>query len=170
MGDGIFPDEARIWIGAADIHPSTIATSTTNVTGEISNYSESGGEKNVTSIPVFGGGNLDKEEQRTQYEVSFDIEMQYGANSTRWDEYKHGTTLKGDAEGTAKSIFIEWTDGTYFYSKAYNNAKGVTWNPTSAADGNLKGTFTFKLSPTTTAAVANLQTSTVAASNLPDWS
>jgi len=167
---GIFPDEATIWIGEFDVEPSTIATSTTAVTGEISNFSESGGEKDTESIPVFGGGNVDKETPRSQMEISFDVEMQYGADSTRWDVFKYGSGLTSATEGTKKTIFIQWTDGTNYYSRAYNNANGVTWNPTSSADGNLKGSMTFKLSPTTSANAANLQISTVAASTLPDWS
>lgn len=165
MGNGIFPDEASIYIVAAGINGSALKSSN-SVTGEVSNFSESGGEKDVETIYVFGGGSIDKENPRSQVEISFDVEMQYippyGAN-TKWDEYKFGTGLTSATDGTAKAIFIQWTDGTTFYTRAYNNAKGVSWSPSSSADGNLKGTLTFKLSPTTASAAANLKVAAVAA-------
>ena len=168
MGDGIFPDEAKIYIVAADVNGSTLATSD-EVTGEVSNYSESGGEKDLETIPVFGGGNIDKEGARSQVEVTFDVEMQYTTPQgavTKWDEYKYGAGLTSATEGVAKAIFIEWTDSSNFYTRAYNNVKGVSWNPTSGADGNLKGTMTFKLSPTTAAAAANVKVAALAASTI----
>jgi len=42
MGNGIFTDEATISIVAADVNGSSVASSD-YVTGEISNYSETGG-------------------------------------------------------------------------------------------------------------------------------
>jgi len=171
MGNGIFPDEATISIVVAGIVGSAVASSD-SVTGEVSNYSESGGERDTESLPVFGGGNIDKENPRSQVEVSLDVEMQYLTPTglvTKWDAYKYGAGLKSATEGVAQAIFIQWTDGTNFYSRCYNNAKGVSWNPTSSADGNLKGTMTFKLSPTTASGVANVQVSAVATSAMVSW-
>ncbi len=166
MSDGIFPDECTISIVEADIDGSTLASSDA-VTGEVTNFSESGGEKDTESIAVFGGGNIDKENPRSQVEVSFDIALQYSPStgvSTKWDAFKFGTGLTSATEGTSKAIFLQWTDDTNYYSRAYNNAKGVTWNPTSSADGNLTGTMTFKLSPTTSAGSANVLIGAVATS------
>jgi len=172
MGNGIFPDEATIYIVTSGTAGSALVASNA-VTGDVSNFSESGGDKDTESIPVFGGGNIDKENPRSQVEVSFDVEMQYvptyGA-ITKWDAFKYGTGLTSATEGTAQAIFIQWTDGTYYYTRMYNNAKGVTWNPTSAADGNLKGTMGFKLSPTTSAGTANVVITSTAASAHTTWS
>jgi len=168
MSDGIFPDEATIWIDIKDVDGSALATSDL-VTGEISNFSESGGEKDTESIPVFGGGNIDKESPRSQFEVSFDVQMQYSPStgaSTKWDAYKFGTGLTSATEGTAKVVFVQWLSGSDYYTRAYNNAKGVSFSPTSSADGNLTGTVTFKLSPTTSANIANVQVAAAAASTL----
>lgn len=171
MGEGLFPDESTIYIVSADTAGSAIASSD-GVSGEVSNYSESGGDKEISSIPVFGGGNIDKEEPRSQVEVNFDVELQYSpenGNITKWDEYKLGSGLSSSTEGASKAIYIQWTDGSNYYTRAYNNARAITWNPESAADGNLKGSITFKLSPTTSANSANLQVSAVAASTLDCW-
>lgn len=167
MGDGIFPDEATISVVAADVAGSLVVASDA-ITGDVSNYSETGGDKEMESIAVFGGGNIDKENPRGQVEISFDVEMQYGTGVTKWDIFKYGAGLTSATEGTAKAIYIQWNSGSDFYTRAYNNAKGITWNPTSAADGNLKGTMTFKLSPTTSTAAANVQIVALAASTL-NW-
>jgi len=168
MGSGIFTDEATIYIVSASTDGSALVSSNA-VTGEISNYSETGGDKEISSIAVFGGGNLDKEEPRTQIEISFDVELQYSpdnGNVTKWDEYKYGAGLTSSTEGTSKAVYIQWSDGTNYYTRAYNNARAITWNPGSSADGNLRGSVTFKLSPTTTANSANLQIAAAAASTL----
>lgn len=166
MGNGIFPDEATISVVAADINGSALA-STDSVTGEVSNFSETGGEKDTESIPVFGGGNIDKENPRSQVEVSFDVELQYNpdqGDATKWDVFKYGAGLTSATEGASKAIFVQWTDGSNYYTRAYNNAKAVTFNPESSADGNLRGTLTFKLSPTTSAGTANVRIAAVASS------
>ena len=162
MSNGIFPDEALISIGAA----GAVSSDCTNMTGFISNYSESGGEKDTEAIPVFGGGNIDKETPRSQIEVSLDVQMIYGTDSVAFDTYKYGSGLTSATEGVVQVIYVQWTDGTYYYTRAYNNAKGVTFSPTSSADGNLTGTMTFKLSPTDQNGTANLQIDDAAASTI----
>ena len=159
MSDGIFPDEATIYITTSDTDGSALASSNA-VTAEVSNFSETGGEKDVEPIPVFGGGNIDKENPRGQIEVSFDVQLQYSpsqGDSTKWDAFKYGSGLTSATEGSNQVIGIEWNSGSDFYTRFYNNAKGVTWNPTSSADGNLTGTMTFKLSPTDASGTANLK-------------
>jgi len=172
MGNGIFADEAKIYIAAADTDGADL-TDTELVTGEVSNFSESGGEEDIESIAVFGGGNMDKTNPRTQIEVSFDIEMQYDPDegvSTKWDAFKYGAGLTSATSGTKKVIAIQWSDGTNYYSRAYNNCRAVTFNPASSADGNLKATITFKTSPTTTANVANQKVKALPLSDATfDW-
>ena len=166
MGNGIFPDEATIYIALADTNGSALATSDA-VTGEISNFSETGGESDVESMPVFGGGNMDKENPRSQVEVSFDVEMQYDPTQlavTKWDAMKYGAGLTSATRGTKKTIVIQWASGSSYYTRAYNNAQAVSWSPSSSADGNLKSSVTFKLSPTTSAGSANLKVGAVASS------
>jgi len=168
MSNGIFPDEATMYIVSADTNGADLEA-TDLVTGEISNFSESGGEKDTESIAVFGGGNIDKESPRSQFEVSFDVQMQYSpaqGASTKWDAFKFGSGLTSATEGAAQAIYIQWSDGSSYYTRAYNNVKGVSFSPTSSADGNLTGTITFKLSPTTSDASANMQVVAAAASTV----
>ncbi len=165
----IQPEEASVLINTVDTEPSAMATGADTITGSITNFSESGGEEDVESTPVFGGGNIDKIKPRTQIEVSFDIILEYGSSSTLFDTYKWGAGLKSDGDSVEKTVSIEFTDGTNFYSRVYNNVRAVTFEPESAADDFLKGTITFKLSPTTSVGVANLQIAATAVSVIPDW-
>lgn len=159
-----------IFIKAANVHPSTLASSDA-VKGEITNWSLGGGNKDVESMAAFGGF-IDKEKPPTQYELSMDITPSIGTDSNRWDEYRYGTTLKSSGEGSAKSIFIQAydLDASTYKTLAFNNCRSVTWEPSHSADDNLTGTMTWKFSPETSVGVANLQTSSVAASVLPNWS
>lgn len=171
-GDAILPAQATVYIGAADAAVSACL----EATAEITNFSESGGEEDVESVPVFGGGNIDKEKPRTQIEVSFDVILRYNtASSTalKWDDFKYGNfttnTVTSAGSAASKVIYLQFTDGTLFYTRAYNNAKGVTFEPETAADDMMKGTMTFKLSPTEADGTANMKAATIAASTL-SWS
>jgi len=173
----IQPEQAKVYIGLIDTAPSAMASSATATTfvatGYITNFSESGAEEDVESTPVFGGGNIDKVKPRSQLEVSFDVIMQYGTDVTKFDEFKWGTAVSTEYHGTgtsqSKQIVIEFTDGTNFYTRAYNNAKAVTFEPESAADDFLKGTITFKLSPTTASNATNVRIKSAAASTMGVW-
>jgi len=165
----IQPEEAIVYINAVDTEPDAIATGADTITGSITNFSESGGEEEVESNPVFGGGNIDKVKPRTQIEVSFDVILEYGDDSTLFDTYKWGAGLKSDGDAIQKTIGIQFTDGTNYYSRIYNNVRAVTFEPESSADDFLKGTITFKLSPTTSAGVANLQIAKTAITAIADW-
>ena len=168
-GDAIFPEEATITIGAVD----DAVTAGVSVEAEITNFSESGGEEETESVPVFGGGNIDLVKPRTQIEVSFDVVLRHSADSStvlKWDSYKWGdiTSDSVDSAGSAASntVYIEFTDGTNFYTRGYNNAKGVQFEPESSADDMLRGTMTFKLSPTDATGNANLKVTSLAATTI----
>jgi hypothetical protein len=174
MGNGIQPSETKIYIVAADTNASSLASSDV-ISGEIENWSLTGGEQEIEAVPVFGDGTttafLDKEKPRSQFEVSFDVYINDTSAATvdRWDIYKFGTGLTSATEGASKAIFISSTTGTSSKSYGFNNCRAVTWEPGQASDDFMKGTITFKFSPTTSASVANLQTSAVAAGSLPNW-
>jgi len=162
---GIFPNETTISIAAADVVGSALATSD-QVIGEISNWSQSGGEQEIESKPVIGGF-VEKEIPRTQFEISFDVIVSNAASSTidRWDTYKYGTTGTSAGESISKSIYVEFLSNGNPKTMAFNNCRGVTWDPELAADDMLKGTMTFKFAPTTNLGVANLRTSSLASSD-----
>ncbi len=165
----IQPEEATIYINDADTEPSAFSTGATIITGSVTNFKESGGEEDVESNPVFGGGNIDKVKPRTQIEVSFDVILQYGSNSTVFDELKWGSGLTSAGDSPSKAIAIEFTDGTNYYTRVYNNAKAVTFEPEASSDDFLKGTITFKLSPTTSSGTENLKVAATALSSMSDW-
>ncbi|RLG33406.1 hypothetical protein DRN98_03990 [Methanosarcinales archaeon] len=166
---GIFPNETTIYIAPVDVDAASVVSSD-SIVGEITNWSLSGGEADIESIPVIGGF-VDKENPRSQFEVSFDIIVQNTAASTfdRYDIFKYGTGLTSATEGDAKTIWLKFTSGVTEYTKAlgFNNTKAITWEPEMAADDMLRGTMTFKFSPTTELGAANLLTSTIAGSTMP---
>lgn len=160
-GGALLPEEAKIYV----VPVTSTVTSTYAVTAEVTNFSESGGEEELESRQTFGNGNIDLIKPRTQIEVSFDVIMRYGSNVTKWDAFKWGAGLNSAGNSPSKQVIISWTDGTTNYTRAYNNARGFSFEPSSAADGLLEGTITFKLSPTTAEGAANFKiTSTVATS------
>jgi len=170
--DAILPEEATIYITSTSVAPGDLATSDA-VQAEVTNFSESGGEEDIESKQVFGGGNIDLSKPRTQIEVSFDVIMRYkteDADQLKWDEYKWGaiasSTVSSAGNPSAKRIYIQFTDGTLYYTRAYDNAKGVTFEPESSADDLLKGTMTFKLSPTDADGNANFKAGSIAATSL----
>ena len=171
-GDALLPEEALIYITDTTVAPAALVSSDA-VQAEITNFSESGGEEELESRQVFGGGNIDLSKPRSQLEVSFDVILRYAtaaADQLKWDSFKWGdittdeVTSAGNPE--AKRIYIQFSDGTLYYTRAYDNAKGVTFEPESSADDLLKGTMTFKLSPTDADGNANFKASTVAATVL----
>ena len=175
MSNGIQANETAIYIVDADVNASALKA-TDKIKGEIENWSISGGAQEVESVPTFGDGTttafLDKEKPREQFEVSFDVYVNNASTTSldRWDKYKYGAGLTSATEGTAKAIFIESKSGSLYKSTGMNNCRAVTWEPSQSADDFLKGTITFKFSPTTSSSAANLMTSAVEVVSLPDWS
>lgn len=165
----IFPTQVKVYVAASSLAASVVGTSTYEVQGDITNYNVSGGSADVESVPVFGNGNINKMKPREQFEVSFDVIPQFGSTSTRWDVFKYGSGLTSATDGATQSIYIQATDGTNFYTIAMNNCEAVTWEPENSADDMMKGTITFKFSPTTSLGSANLKVSTVAASAMGAW-
>lgn len=161
---GVFPNETSIYIVAKDTNGSAL-TDAGKIVGEITNWNRSGGEQEIESIPVIGGF-VDKESPRSQFEVSFDVIVSNTHASTldRYDNfYMAGGTSAG--ESTEHSIFITSATGGGYKTIAFNNCRAVTWEPEMAADDMLRGTITFKFSPTTPLGVANLRSSALIHSN-----
>jgi hypothetical protein len=168
---GVFPSETSIYIVANNTNGSAL-TDAGKIVGEITNWSKSGGEQEIEAIPVIGGF-VDKESPRSQMELSFDVIVSNTASSTldRYDTFYMGSGGTSAGESSPYSIFITSTNGTTHKTFAFNNCRAVTWEPEMAADDMLRGTITFKLSPTTPLGVANLRSSALAASvSFFNWS
>lgn len=129
-------------------------------------FEETGGDEDQESVPVFGGGNFDKDLPRDQVEISYDAIIAY-TKATVLSELKWGAKdVNGivDSSNSAptKAIYMYWTNSTSDYTITYNNVKAVSWNPAQTADDFLKGTLTFKLSPTTPDGTGNRREGEVA--------
>ena len=163
-------DMVTIYIVAATTEPSAL-TDSDAVKGEITNWSLTGGNQDIESVPAFGGF-IDKEKPREQFELSMDVTPQItgtAAIDNRWDTYRYGSTLLSTGEGGTYRIFIQAYDGTNYKSTGFDNCKSVTWEPSHSADDNLGGTMTWKFSPEDSVGAANLVTSNVVATSL-SWS
>ena len=162
---GVFPSETKIYIAPSGTAGSAAAVSGYLVSGEITNWSKTGGDQDVESIPVIGGY-VTKENPRSEIELSFDVIVNNTAASTldRYDILAMGAGQTSATEGDNKSIFIQSFNGTLYKTFGFNNCRCITWEPEMAADDMLKGSISFKLSPTTELGVANLKTSACAAS------
>lgn len=166
--------KVRIAILASGINPSAVA-STDWITGEIKEYSQSGGEKDVESDPHFGGF-VDKEKPVTQVELSFEITPSL-EDADRWEAMSRSEdvanagvyTLAGDVAD--RTVFIEAGDATDgFSSVAFNNANVTTLDMSHSADDNRTNTLNLKLSPTNSSGVSNYMSKAAAMTTLPAWS
>lgn len=165
--------QVRIAILAADVNPSAVAA-TDWITGEIKEYSQSGGEKDVESDPHFGGF-VDKEKPVSQVEISFEITPSL-EDADRWEALARSEdgsnagvyTLAGDVAD--KAVFIEAGNATDGYaSVAFNNANVTTLDMSHSADDNRTNTLNLKLSPTNSSGVSNYMSSAVVMTSLPAW-
>jgi hypothetical protein len=166
-------NKVKIAIMAAATAPSDVAASDW-ITGEIKEYSQSGGEKDVESDPHFGGF-VDKEKPVSQVEISFEITPSL-ADGDRWEQIARSAdvanptvyTLAGDVSD--KSVFIQAgnaTDG--WASVAFNNANVTTLDMSHSADDNRTNTLNLKLSPTNASGVSNYMSSATDVASLPNW-
>jgi hypothetical protein len=143
-GDSLSGDQVTIYIEATDVVGATLAN---EFQAEVTSFDVSGGEEEVDSTAVFGGGFIDKDKPAAQIEVSMDVILRYGTDVDQWDALL--------SAGVKKMIAIQSTDGTNFYWNAWNNCKVVNFDKEFAAEDEWKGTMTFKLSKTTADAKPN---------------
>jgi len=164
----IFPSEVTISIVSAGTAGSALASSD-KVTTEISNFSVSGGTKDIESKYFFGGATIDVEKPREQYELSLDVVNTY-ANAVRWEGLLMGqgidaSSAESDTDPVAKRIFVEATDGSNYKTMAMDNCYATSYEPELASEEYMKGTITFKFSATDDSASANYLIKNVAGSD-----
>lgn len=164
MSDGFTGDQATIYIVDNGTDPSTGLT--TSLSGDITSFKESGGEQDRDSVVTFGG-NISKKKNRTELEVSFDVVFRWDASDrTFWDKLKWGTGLTSAGDAPSKDIYIQWSDGTNYYTRAYRDCYAIKFEPEQSADDVLKGTVTFNLTPTDASGNANFKIVETAASSI----
>jgi hypothetical protein len=186
-GNAIARSKVSIYIANAGTAPSAL-TSTDLVTGEITNYSLSGGESDSESVAAFGGF-IDKEKPTSQFELSLEVTPSLAsataavswANRSRVKETIGASTVYTVTNAaatasvvypTAKMIVISAYDSatSVFNTVAYNNADITTFEMSHAADDNRTLNLTFKFSPQTAAGKSNVMEAALAPTALPLWS
>lgn len=171
--------KVKIWIVPADTAPSSLlATTTFNgsnlgyIAGQIQSYSQTGGETDVESVPVFGGY-VDKEKPVSQVELAFDVVPDVDTNPDIWESFIYGTNALGvyvmSAQATDRAIFIQAQNGSNSKSIAYNNCNAVKVDLDHKADDNQTKSISFKFSPTTAAGISNYMSKNLAVTALPAW-
>jgi hypothetical protein len=166
----VIPTETTIYIAPVDTAVASAAVDTYKIAGEITNWKVSGGQSDVELVQTFGG-QVDKVKPREQIEVSFDI-ITSNINTSaldRYNVYTMGTGMTSAGTALSKTIVFKFVTNSLTQTLAMNNCKAITWDPEMAADDMLKGTMTFKLSPTTPLGLANLKASTGAAVTAFVW-
>lgn len=153
-GDSLSGDQVKIYIGdsddvGSDFNGTNDPTGAKQYTAEVTAFDSSGGELDIESIAVFGGGFIDREKPQEQIEVTMDVIIRHGTNVDRWDALK--------AAAGKRVIVIQATDGTNFYWKAWNNVRVVNFDQEFAAEEEWRGTMTFKLSAATATGVTNVK-------------
>lgn len=161
MADAFFGEDVNVWIAPADTNGSALSDSN-KYSSYIMNFKNSGGSRSQESIAVFGGGSITKSGTRDQFEVSMEVVLDPAGskdfNKFVFDTDTSDTTLYlSSGEASEVCIFIEGYDGTNYYTEAYNNVTGVSFDVDLAADDIYKGTLTFNCSPTTPTGTANVR-------------
>lgn len=174
----------NIYIVPANTAPSALAA-TDIYKGDIQSYEKSGAEKDVETVPVFGGF-VDKEKPIEQGEISMSIIPSLDSGmADRWDKLAYTTeTVSGKTvytmatEGLASTSFalpvdrmvvIEALKGTEYKTIAYNNCSVTVLDVSHEADDNREYELTMKFSPTNGKGVSNFMTGSLAATALPAW-
>ncbi len=174
--------KVSIYMQVADTDPSTLV-SADMIKGEIKSYSQSGGNSDVETDPVFGGM-ITKEKPREQVEISLEIIPTLGTTETdRWYSvayavetvgsdtvYTMASTGSSTTQPTDKMILIESDDGTNKQSIAYNNCNVTEFSMDHNADDNRTITLTFKFSPEDSNGVSNYMEAALAATAMPAFS
>lgn len=154
IGDALSGDLAKIYMDVAGAI-GTEFDGTNDPTGakqfqfEATKFDVSGGETDYDSEPVFGGF-IDLKKPQSQYEITMDVILRFGTNADKWDKIVDGTTDIG-------LVAIQTTDDTNFYWNAFNNVRTVNFDKEFAADGEWRGTMSFKLSPKTAEGIENFK-------------
>lgn len=154
-GDGV-----TIWFAPASITGGSLASHATQVESFITSFDESGGETDVESVSVFGGGNIDKTKPQTQKELSFDVILRHSTGVDNFKKIENGAAIAADGAGpnfTVGAIAVQQSDGTNYYWQAYNNVNAIVFDTEFEAENEWRGTIKFKLSPTNPTGTSNLQ-------------
>ena len=167
-------DYVRIAIVATGTNATDLA-STDFISGEIKSYSKSGGEKDVESVPHFGG-DVDKEKPRSQFELSFDVTPSM-EDAGKWENIAYGSVTVGSNVGYLssldpgeKAVFIEnYKSATEKISYAFDNAGVTMLDMEQDAEDNQTKSLNLKFASENKNGRANFAAFKLALSEFPDW-
>lgn len=154
-GDGV-----AIWFAPVDTDGGDLAANATEIQSFITNFNETGGESDVESVSVFGGGNIDKTKPQSQKELTFDVILRHSAGIDNFKKIETGAVIAADGAGpdfVVGEIAIQQSDGTNYYWQAYNNVNAIVFDTEFEAEDEWRGTIKFKLSPTDPNAASNIK-------------
>lgn len=154
-GDGV-----KIYFAPVDTVGSDLSADAAEIQSFVTGFDESGGERDIDSIVVMGGGNIDKKKPQTQKELSFDIVLRHSARIADFKKIERGDVISADGAGAdflVGMIAIQQQEGSSYYYQAFNNVNAVVFDTEFSAEDEWRGTLTFKLSPTDAAGVSNIK-------------
>lgn len=167
-GDGV-----TIWFGPTGITGGSLASHAKQVQSFITSFDESGGEQETESVPVFGGGNVDRTKPRNQKEVTFDVILRHTSGVDDFKKIENGSTISADGAGpdfVVGALVMQQSDDTNYYWQAFNNVNAIVFDTEFEAENEWRGTLRFKLSPTNPSGTTNLQYgATNVTSGLSSW-
>lgn len=172
-----FPDKAHVAIGKKDDRGSEI-----NATTQIATWKESGFGRDTDSDPYFGDAKIVIRKPQEDGEVQFDIAI----TNEQWDQIFWGGVGSDFTSGSDQNLWrvtVTTIDtgsltptytgisgsatgsisGANVYRKIYAEARATAFEPGMEADGYLKGSITFKLSPVDQNATGNVRIQTLRA-------
>lgn len=167
-------NKVKIYIANAGVNPADV-DETSYIAGEIKSWSQSGGERDTESDPVFGGY-VNKEKPVTQFEISMEVIPSLD-EATRWSSMAYAEDSSGNGVYTSKNvsladkaIFVTAIEDTSLSGAwGFNNCNVTNLDIEHNADDNMTGNISFKFSPTTNVGQPNFQTSKGDLSDLLAW-
>ena len=173
MGRAITKKDVTIWIVDADTNPSAL-TDGDRVQGLITNLDQTGGGVNIEHRDVFPG-KVKTITARDDFEVSLDFIsngvreeelLKYFMDSVEVDT---DDIYRSNLSPKSYAIFVEIGLGADTLTYAYNDATGVTFEPSHSADDVREGTLSFTVGSETPEGQANVMAALLPAENLPNW-
>lgn len=148
--NALFSKGVKIYFAPSDTVGADLAANGAEFQSFITNFNESGGENDVESEAVMGGGFVDMEKPQEQKEVEFEVLMRHNDRITDFKTIESGGLIEADGVGPdfrVGMLAIEVKNGNSTYYQAYNNVRAVVFDTDFSADDAWRGTLRFKLSP-----------------------
>ena len=161
--DALSGDRVTIWFAPVDSVGSDLATDGVKFQSFISNFSESGGEKQIDTVNTFSDtgihGAISIKKPRDQKELSFDVVLRHGDKIVDFKKIERGENVVGaSVDQPVGMIVVQNTDGVgNYYYQAYNNVDAVVFDTEFSAEEEWKGSLKFKLNVADPNGVYNLQ-------------